>query len=170
MEYISTGKIIKEFRERRKLSQLQLCEGLCEPPSLCKIETGKQNPNKKLLDALAAKLQIPIALNVPVTRIEFERAQIEREIVRHISMGDYNIYSLLEQYDAVHSNMDRLEKQFYLFASSVYESFIKNDFSSALKGFMESIQITFSSYKIGMDISGHLFIPIEITLLNNFTL
>ena len=57
MEYIKAGQMIRELRKRKGLSQEQLCEGLCEPPTMSKIEKGHQYPNKKLLDALLVRLQ-----------------------------------------------------------------------------------------------------------------
>ncbi len=111
MKYFSSGKIIKEFRERRGISQLELCEGLCEPPTLCKIETGRQNPNKKLLEALSARLQIPVSLDVPITRLEFERAQIEREIMSRISRENYLIEEFVKKYKDLGKDMNYLVMQ-----------------------------------------------------------
>ena len=39
------------------MSQEELCMGLCESPTMSKIEKGRQYPNKKLLDALLVRLQ-----------------------------------------------------------------------------------------------------------------
>ena len=170
MKYVTTGKIIKEFRERQGISQFELCEGLCEPPTLSKIETGKQNPNKKLLDALIARLHIPLTLNVPITKIEFERAQIEREIISKISTDDYNIAELLIQYKMNDETMGRLEKQFYLYADSIQKIHVLSDYSQAIKNLEAALQITFPKYTIGSNINKHLFIPIEITILNNIAI
>ena len=170
MKYVTTGKIIKEFRERQGISQFELCEGLCEPPTLSKIETGKQNPNKKLLDALIARLHIPLTLNVPITKIEFERAQIEREIISKISTDDYDIAELLIQYKMNDETMGRLEKQFYLYADSIQKIHVLSDYSQAIKNLEAALQITFPKYTIGSNINKHLFIPIEITILNNIAI
>ncbi len=167
MKYFSSGKIIKEFRERRGISQLELCEGLCEPPTLCKIETGRQNPNKKLLEAISARLQIPVSLDVPITRLEFERAQIEREIMSRISRENYLIEEFVKKYKDLGKDMNKFEKQFYHFAHAVHLEQNENNFQKALDEFSESLSLTFPSYCHETDISKHLFIPLELILLNS---
>ena len=81
MPMYNAGQMIRELRRRKKISQEILCEGLCEPPTLSKIECCRQNPTKKLFEALMSRLgSSAIAFNIPVTTAEFIRGQIEREV------------------------------------------------------------------------------------------
>ena len=45
MRGILIGWIIKQTREEIGLTQEQLCEGICTPATLSRIENGKQAPS-----------------------------------------------------------------------------------------------------------------------------
>ena len=170
MEYLNIGNTIKEFRIRKGISQLTLSEGLCEPSTLCKIESGRQNPNKKLLEALVSRLKIPMSLNIPVTKSELQRANIEREINAKISTRLYDILELLDQYKNVDSNMNHLEQQFYLFAKSFYKLKENKDYSKHREELENVLRITYPSYSDESELKNHLFIPIELVILNNIAI
>ncbi len=46
------GVIIQEFRKRRQKTQEQLSEGYCEPETLSRIESGKQQISVKLYNEI----------------------------------------------------------------------------------------------------------------------
>jgi len=50
------GEIIREKRKELHLTQAQLCEGICEPPTLSRIENKKQTPTRNILNALLQRL------------------------------------------------------------------------------------------------------------------
>ncbi|MGM0216829.1 helix-turn-helix domain-containing protein [Enterococcus sp. AZ109] len=56
----SFGEVIKVLRKAKKLSQKDLCEGICSQPMLSSIESGKYVPNSKLLIQLCQKLEVSI--------------------------------------------------------------------------------------------------------------
>ena len=172
MNYIGIGSIIKEYRKRAGLTQAQLCEGLCEPPTMNKIENGKQNPNKKLLDAIVQRLQIPLLLNVPVTKVEFERARIEADIEKSFSLGNYSVRELLREYESVadKTEMNRFEKQFYMFANAVYLYKIDKNLDSALNELNEAMLITYPDYERLENLNSHLFTDVEFNILNNISI
>ena len=170
MNYVSIGGIIREYRKRAGLSQAALCDGLCELPTMNKIENGRQNPNKKLLDALLQRLQVPLALNIPVSDIDFERTRIENQIIASFSHNEFDIYVYLMQYKSVNIDMDKFERQFYLFAHSVYEYKINKNYLEAIKGLHEAIAITFPLYSDGCDLQNHLFTSTEFSIINNIAI
>ena len=171
MNYFAIGEIIREFRTRANIKQAQLCEGLCEPPTLCKIENGRQNPNKKLLDALIEKLQIPITLNVVATKQELERCILEKEISNKIYTDDFdNIQGLLEQYEKISPEMNKFEKQYLLYAKSAYAYQVEAKYKETLSPLIEAMKLTFPNYEIECDIQEHLFTSIEFSLLNSIAI
>ena len=157
MDYFSICDIIKEFRKRAGLSQAALCEGLCELPTMNRIENGKQNPNKKLLDALIQRLQIPLALNIPMTNVENERNEIEAEIDCKIENSQYDIFNLLEKYKSVSSVMNKFELQCYLFYYAVYLRNENKNPKEALKKLNKAIRLTFLNYDDGCNEMSTLF-------------
>ena len=59
MNEVHIGKIIKQKRLELGYTQEKLCEGICEPMSISRIERGLQNPSKNMLDALSQRLGLP---------------------------------------------------------------------------------------------------------------
>ena len=47
MNCIYIGTLIKQRRKELKLTQEQVCSGICDPVTLSRIENGKQTPSKK---------------------------------------------------------------------------------------------------------------------------
>ena len=170
MEYIQAGQMIRELRKRKGLSQEQLCEGLCEPPTMSKIEKGRQYPSKKLLDALLVRLQEHIELQVPLSSSDFERAQIEREIISRVSCHDDNILELLEQYKTCSATMNNHEQQFYLFALAMYHTGIEEKWELAKEELEKAIHLTIPKYEEGQDISTIMLTSIEFAMLNNIAI
>ncbi len=170
VEYIQAGQMIRELRRRKGLSQEQLCEGLCEPPTMSKIEKGRQYPNKKLLDALLVRLQECVELQVPLSPSDFERAQIEREVISRISNHDYDLLELAERYKASASSMNKHEQQFYIFAQAVHAASIPDNWASVLPEFERAIQLTIPRYTVGTDISTIMLTSLEFTILNNIAI
>jgi transcriptional regulator with XRE-family HTH domain len=166
MSEYCVGKIIKEFRERKHLLQSQLCEGLCEPSTLSKIESCRQNPNKKLFEALMNRLGVPVGIfNVPVTEGEYKRGKIERIIIDKFFCSDYEIEVLLEKYKKCGQKMDKLEKQFYLCAGAFFSRGHGKSDEQTLLQLIEAMQQTFPGYTAETDISSHLLTVFELLIL-----
>lgn len=59
MEEIFIGELIKKERIKRGITQEQLCEGLCQPITISRLERGIQAPSYKLIIALLQRLGLP---------------------------------------------------------------------------------------------------------------
>ncbi len=59
MRDMKIGDIIRERRKNLNLTQEQLCEGICEPLTLSRIENGKAVPTYSHLRALLSRLGLP---------------------------------------------------------------------------------------------------------------
>ena len=170
MEYVHAGQMIRELRRRKGLSQEQLCEGLCEPPTMSKIEKGRQYPSRKLLDALLVRLHECAQLRVPLSPSDFERAQIEREVMSRVSDHDYDLLALSERYRTCASSMNKHEQQFYSFVQAICATVSPGNWASALAEFERAIQLTIPKYRVGTDISTILLTSMEFTILNNIAI
>ena len=56
METYRIGEIIREQRNRRNISQEELCFGICAVTTLSRIENGNQKPSLKVEEALLERL------------------------------------------------------------------------------------------------------------------
>lgn len=59
MEYIDIGNIIKQRRKELHITQEELCEGICEPVTISRIENGKQIPSTSTLRSILERLDLP---------------------------------------------------------------------------------------------------------------
>ena len=82
MREIPIGAYIRQNREAQGLTQQQLCEGICEPATISRIENGQQTPCRSRLSALLQRLGLPddryFALLSPN---EIEISSLQAEIV-----------------------------------------------------------------------------------------
>lgn len=169
MEAFEIGKFIKEFRERKNISQEDLTENLCAVSTLSRIERGIQYPSRTLLEAFFNRLGYANTnIRLPLSTPDFKRSVLEYEIMSIASRGDPSFIDLLPEYKNVKDEMDILETQFYSFFTALHKTMTKScPTEEILNDFLEVIHITFSSYKIDDDISKHLLTKIELmTLLN----
>jgi len=59
MREIFLGEVIKRRRLELGLTQEQLCEGICEPITISRLENGRQTPSRNRLNALLERLDMP---------------------------------------------------------------------------------------------------------------
>lgn len=59
MRQISLGEAMKQRRLELGLSQEEVCEGICEPMTLSRLENGKQTPAHNRINALMQRLNMP---------------------------------------------------------------------------------------------------------------
>ena len=83
MAFYMFGDYIREQRERMGVTQEDLCEGICSPGTLSKIENGRQGVRLNQYIALMERLGLPVQpMGVQVTeeemRITCSRFDIDR--------------------------------------------------------------------------------------------
>lgn len=59
MEQVFLGEYLRQRREDLGLTQAQLCEGICEPITVSRLENGKQVPSYTRIKALLQRLGLP---------------------------------------------------------------------------------------------------------------
>lgn len=59
MRELFLGEFIKNRRLELGLTQEQLCEGICEPMTISRLENGKQTPSRNRINALLQRLGLP---------------------------------------------------------------------------------------------------------------
>ena len=82
MKNVFLGEYIKQRRLDLGLTQEQLCDGICEPVTLSRLENGKQTPSRNRINALLQRLGLPddryFAL---LSKNELEMEALQKEIV-----------------------------------------------------------------------------------------
>ena len=59
MQEMFLGEAIKKRRLELGLTQEQLCEGICEPITISRLENGKQTPSRNRINAILERLDMP---------------------------------------------------------------------------------------------------------------
>lgn len=84
MQQIFLGEAIKKRRLELGLTQEQLCEGICEPITVSRLENGKQTPSRNRINALLERLDMPAdRYYALLSKHELEVDALQREITSY---------------------------------------------------------------------------------------
>lgn len=126
MKEVFLGEIIKQRRNELGLTQEQLCEGICEPITISRMENGKQVPSYNNIKALLQRLGLPdnryyallskneieieiLKEEILSSKICFEKAlEDEKENVREFTLGK------IHQLESIIDNNDRVTRQYII--------------------------------------------------------
>lgn len=82
MQEIFIGEAIKRRRLELGLTQEKLCEGICEPITISRLENGRQSPSRNLVNALLERLDMPSdRYYALVSKDELETEDLQAKIV-----------------------------------------------------------------------------------------
>ena len=126
MKELFIGEVIKKRRKELGLTQEELCEGICEPSTISRIESGRQVPAKNKLDALLQRLGLPgeryYAL---VSKDEMEISNLKEKIIScNVARNAIEGLKNLEKLEALATEDDHLLRQFIL-RSRIFLGYIK---------------------------------------------
>lgn len=82
MQEILIGEAIKRRRLELGLTQEKLCEEICEPITISRLENGRQSPSRNLVNALLERLDMPSdRYYALVSKDELETEDLQAKIV-----------------------------------------------------------------------------------------
>ena len=172
MEQYQVGKLLKEYRKRKNISQEELCGTTCAVSTLSRIERGEQVPDRKLIQIFFERLGMSVPpLDIPMNKIDFERYNLEVQIQNMVAAGNYTILELLEKYNSYDDKMNRFELQFFKFYTAVYE--LRNNKKTnyeVLQHFCDAMNLTIAGFNSDSDLNNYLFSNIEILILVNLSI
>lgn len=126
MQILSIGQVIYERRRELKISQEELCDGICATVTLSRLENGTRNPSARVVNALLQKLGLEenrfyAQLNPKEKHIEELRREIISRIVRFQAALEVDrpaihaeAYQKLHALEAAAAKDDHLTAQFIL--------------------------------------------------------
>lgn len=126
MQQIFLGEAIKKRRLELGLTQEQLCEGICEPITVSRLENGKQTPSRNRINAMLERLDLPadryyallskneldidaLQRKIASYNIRFEKASADEKLqVRKLALNAHR------ELEAIIDDDDTLSKQLIL--------------------------------------------------------
>lgn len=167
MELYQVGKLLKEYRERRSITQEELSCGICSVVTLSNIENGKEVPNKRTVEYFFEKLGYKAPENnAPITEAEIIRYNIETIIEQKIAVEDFNIANLLKDYETSALEMSSFEKQRFFLYSAIYDLHNNINKETVFEQFNKALKLTFPSYETAIKDTSHryFFSKAELTI------
>lgn len=116
MQMVLIGEYIKQRRKELHLTQEKVCDGICDPTTLSRIENGCQVPSKTKLNALLQRLGLPDSRYYAlVSDHELKIESLKREIVscNALEKADQG-FVYLAQLEEITEPEDHLTGQFVL--------------------------------------------------------
>lgn len=116
MREVFLGEYIKQRRLELGLTQEQLCEGICEPITISRMENGRQTPSRNRINALLQRLGLPDDRYVALlSKNEEEISALQKEITACCIQGPTSRgWELLEDLGRIMEPDDRITQQFIL--------------------------------------------------------
>ena len=182
MQQMFLGEAIKKRRLELGLTQEQLCEGICEPITISRLENGKQTPSRNRINALLERLDMPAdryyallskneldveALQKEITsyNIRFRKAALEEKPeLRKLALKAH------KELEAIIDDDDNLSRQFILRSRVIVGS--ENgeySFEEKITMLTEAIRMTVPQFDIN-DIGRGLYTTDEIKIINQLAL
>lgn len=171
MELCTIGAILKQLRKEKKISLADMCKGLCNVAMASRIENGERIPNRKLIEALFGRIgeNAPVE-KVPTLKSDSERRNLEYEIDSCIGNDNYQIKELLDKYANCKEKMNKLEKQFYNFASALYQHSIEKNPEKFIQKSTEALRITIPNFSPETLPTQKTFTNTELWIMNAISL
>ena len=169
MQVYKIGALLRRARIEKKLSIVDMCEGICTKQMASLIEKEQRVAHWKMIESLFSRIGEKTPFDImAMTKDDVNRYILETQIRKKLSLGSAEIKELLEEYKI--KKMIKLEHQFYRFYSAIYEnrSFNKNDW--ALNEFAEALKLTIPNYDAKESFPQQkLLSSTELVILNNIS-
>ncbi len=172
MQNFFLGDYIKQKRLDLGLTQEQLCDGICEPITLSRLENGKQTPSRNRINALLQRMGLPddryFAL---LSKNELEMEALQKEIVAcNVTERVAEGFEKLAQFEALAAPDDQIAQQFAL-RSRVLLGRLEGRYTpmEQITLLMQAIRLTVPRFDLE-NIESFLYTKDEITIINQIGL
>ena len=172
MQNFFLGDYIKQKRLDLGLTQEQLCDGICEPMTLSRLENGKQTPGRNRINALLQRMGLPddryFAL---LSKNELEMVALQKEIVAcNVNEQVAEGFEKLAQFEALAAPDDQIAQQFIL-SSKVLLGRLDGRYMprEQIGMLMQAIRLTVPRFDLE-NIESFLYTKDEITIINQIGL
>lgn len=163
------GTILRRERNLRGITQERLCEGICTPGWLSKIENGTRMPDAVIAEALLKRLGLEPHQYIRYTSEEELEIHNLKYLIRkcHGFSEDAKEHFIRLKQLWKDKQLHTLDKQFLILGETIFEKEAQPQ--SALESFIEAIHLTRPSFD-KEKICKYLLSDEEIIIINNIAL
>ena len=113
MRAVLVGEYIKSHREKQRITQEELCAGICSKSTLSRLERGKQTPGRDKLCALLHRLGLPedrvfVVVSEHDAEIQKLKKSIKADVIEFEKMEQVDRPQLRERFMAKLNQMEAL--------------------------------------------------------------
>lgn len=172
MREVHIGELIKQKRKELGITQEELCEGICDPGTLSRIESSKQTPSRSRLNALLQRLGQPSQkFYAMMSENELEIERLKDEIIDRNARHLYTeALEKIEKLCELVEEDDHLTQQFIL-RSRVLAGKMENgevlpySFEEKLELLFAAIRMTVPNFDVEK-IGSHWYSRDEVKIIN----
>lgn len=142
------GESIYAIRNKQRITQLEVCKGLCSCKDLSKFERGERKPDIFLLDALLQRMRTSIdKIEIFISESECSLLELRRSIEEDIIFKRYEeCLNKLKMFELYKESSMPLHTQFILKIKSLIEQFKNENTMNAIQYAEEALKITLPDY------------------------
>lgn len=159
-------EVIRRERKAKKLTQAELAEGICEPESLSRIESGRRKPNNQNMEALLGKMNRERKrIMSTVSAKRYEILALERKIVKALHYFEYKEAETLIEKLEIQLDMTENRNQQYVAYCKLICTISKGKMQPK-----DSLEKLYELLKVSIgndDIFTHCLTETENSILNN---
>lgn len=144
MRKYTFGELLYRFRVEKNVEAKQICWGLCAPPMMTSYECGECEPDTLMFMCMVERMAIsPETFSIMVSQDEYVYHEWKEKVCKGIEDANWDEVGVLLQSKIIKKSYcnEKIEKQFYLYASAIYLA-SKNDYSKSYILIEEAIKLT----------------------------
>lgn len=172
MQNFRLGDYVRQKRLDQGLTQEEVCDGICEPITLSRLENNKQTPSRNRINAILQRLGLPDDRYYSLlTQNELEIEALKKEIVACNVQGQLNKgFEKIKKLEEISSTDDHPTQQFIL-RSKILLGRLDARYSNEeqLTMLMEAISITVPKFDLD-EIDSRLYTIDEIKIINQIAI
>lgn len=159
--------LLKDIRKKKKMTQEEVCRGICTKATLSRIENGQIIPSLNQIRIFFTRMGVmPPKKLVAATKWQKRRYDLEA-MMQEIWVNDsQEQYLLLQEYKNVKDGMNVLEKQVYLYNQAIHESMLGGGREEAIRICKEALILTNTEFDIDYIYTKQRLSYIERNLIN----
>lgn len=160
---INVSDIIQKTRLELKITQAQLCKGICSVSMLSKIENGERYPTEILFSTLMERMGKSGKLyNIIGINSEVKISKYRNDILKYLINEDiFNAQKSINLFEHEIAKNDRLNMQFLYYVKAC----ISSDSNERLNFGIAAIKYTIKDFSINT-VSNYLLSNLEILIIN----